>query len=89
VRTGGISEGQSVILKDMVSGGRRVAVELAGWLAGQEQALSNARRASTEVSRRRVERDEVTLYLEALDRAHDSAAVSTHDWASITVKAAD
>jgi hypothetical protein len=47
--------------------GRRVVVQLAGVLAGQDQALRNARRASTEVSRRRVERDEVAIYLDALD----------------------
>jgi len=72
-------EGQSVIVWDIVSGGvsggRQVVVRLAGWLAGQEQALVNARRASTEVSRRRVERDEVTIYLDGL-RAEDEATES-------------
>ena len=53
----------------IVSGGLRVAAGLTSWLAGQEQALRNARRASTEVSRRRIERDEVQIYLESLDTA--------------------
>jgi hypothetical protein len=63
-------EGQNVKVWDIVSGGasggRQVAVRLAGRLAGQERSLANARRASTEVSRRRVERDEVTIYLDGL-----------------------
>jgi hypothetical protein len=63
------SEGLSVIVKDIVSVGRRVAVQLAGVMAGQEKALHNARRASTEVSRRRVERDEVAIYLGSLDES--------------------
>jgi hypothetical protein len=33
-------------------------------LAGQEQALANAREAATLLSRRRVEREEVALFLE-------------------------
>ncbi len=33
-------------------------------LADQETALTNARRASTQLLRRRVERDEVELYLD-------------------------
>ncbi|HET6652592.1 MAG TPA: hypothetical protein VFH10_08120 [Nocardioides sp.] len=34
-------------------------------LAGQERALANARAASTELSRQRVEREEVELFLSA------------------------
>ena len=43
-------------------------------LADQETALTNARRASTQLLRRRVERDEVELYLDDLD--HGSSASS-------------
>ena len=35
---------------------------LRAWL-GQERAIANARAAATELSRRRVEREEVELYL--------------------------
>jgi hypothetical protein len=61
------SEGLNVIGRDIVSEGRRAVVRLAGWLARQDHALDNARRASTEVSQRRVERDEVTIYLDGLE----------------------
>jgi len=66
-----------VIVRDIVSGGRRVTVQLASWLAGQDRALSNARRASTEVSRRRVERDEVTIYLDELDNPGGETSTQT------------
>jgi hypothetical protein len=72
-----------VIVRDIVSDGRRVVVRLAGWLARQDQALDNARRASTEVSRRRVERDEVEIYLDTLQ------APSTDEWGGTTARAAD
>ena len=39
---------------------------LGSHLANQETALTNARRASTHLLRRRVERDEVELYLDDL-----------------------
>jgi hypothetical protein len=68
-------EGQSVIVKDIV--------RLAGWLARQDQALDNARRASTELSRRRVERDEVALYLDSLQQP------STDEWGGVTARTAD
>jgi hypothetical protein len=61
-------------VRDIVSIGRRVAVQLTGWLASQERAVTNARRASTEVSRRRVERDEVTIYLDALENPPEPAS---------------
>jgi hypothetical protein len=77
-----------LIVKDIVSAGRRVAVGLASWLAGQEQALDNARRASTEVSRRRVERDEVAIYLDAMQPAVEDE-VSTDDWSPTSAQAAD
>ena len=57
--------------------GRRVA----GWaVASNERAVANARRATTVCSRRRVEREEVALYLAAL-AAPVSARVTaaTHD----------
>ena len=38
-------------------------------LADQETALTNARRASTQLLRKRVERDEVELYLDDLGQA--------------------
>lgn len=77
-----------MIVKDIVSAGRRVVVGLAGWLAGQEQALDNARSASTEVSRRRVERDEVAIFLDAMDPG-DEDAVSTEEWSPTSAQAAD
>jgi hypothetical protein len=72
-----------VIYNDILTGGRRVAAGLAGWIAGQDRALSNARRASTEVSRRRVERDDVAIYLDGLTSptaAQDVPAPSTEEW---------
>ena len=39
--------------------------ELLARLVGQDRALANARAAATELSRRRVEREEVELYLAA------------------------
>jgi hypothetical protein len=77
-----------VIEKDIVSAGRRVVVGLASWLAGQEQALDNARSASTEVSRRRVERDEVAIYLDALHPVVEDE-VSTEQWPPTSAQAAD
>ncbi len=37
---------------------------LVGWLTSQERSLENARAAATTMSRRRVERLEVEIYLE-------------------------
>ena len=70
-------------LRDIVSDGRRAAVQLAEWLARQDRALHNARRASTEVSRRRVERDEIDIYLDSL---HEP---SRNEWPGASAKAAD
>ena len=77
-----------MIVKDIVSAGRRLAVGLASWLAGQEQALDNARRASTDVSRRRVERDEVSIYLDTL-QAEDEGVAPAAEWPPTTAQAAD
>ena len=46
---------------------------LGSQLANQETALTNARRASTQLLRRRVERDEVELYLDDLKGSPDGA----------------
>lgn len=81
------SKGQSVIVSDIASAGRRVVVGLAGWLAGQERSLANARRASTEVSRRRIERDEVSIYLDELHGAAGDGSAA--EWPSTTAQAAD
>ena len=81
------SEGLEVVVKDIVSVGRRIAAGLAGLVAGQQQALDNARRASTEVSRRRVERDEVSIYLDGLETAQ--AESSAGEWPDEPAQAAD
>ncbi len=85
---GAESKGQDVNVKDIVAVGRRVAVGLASWVAGQDHALANARRASTEVSRRRVERDEVLIYL---DELHHKQGVepSGEQWPPPAAQAAD
>ena len=85
---GAESKGQSVIESDSVSAGRRVVVGLASWLAGQDQALENARRASTVVSRRRVERDAVEIYLDQLTPAEE-ADLSTEEWPGSSARTAD
>ena len=79
-----------------MSVGRRVVVQLAEVLAGQQQALHNARRASTEVSRGRVERDEVAIFLDALDEqaaaeaaAMDADGTAVDGWPGASAKAAD
>jgi hypothetical protein len=82
------SKGHSVIVSDIVSAGRRAAGGLAGWLASQDGAVRNARGASTEVSRRRVERDEVTIYLDRLAAAEASAESEEH-WPDTSAHAAD
>ena len=46
---------------------RSWGTRLGSHLANQETALTNARRASTHLLRRRVERDEVELYLDDLE----------------------
>ncbi len=60
-----------MIVSELLYGGRHLAVRLAGWLAGQDKALTNARRASTAASQRRVERDEVAIYLDALEDSEE------------------
>ena len=45
------------------SWGTRVGIQL----SSQETSLVNARRASTQLSRRRVERDEVDIFLDDLE----------------------
>ena len=77
-----------MIVSDIVSAGRRVVVGLASWLAGQDQALHNARRASTVVSRRRVEREAIAIYLDELNPA-DEADLSTEEWPGTSAKTAD
>jgi hypothetical protein len=47
---------------------------LGSHLANQETALTNARRASTHLLRRRVERDEVELYFDDLESRPEGAA---------------
>ena len=84
----GPSEGQSVIGSDIVSAGRRVLAGLAGLVAGQRQALDNARRASTVVSRRRVEREAIAIYLDELNPAEE-ADLSTEEWPGTSAKTAD
>ena len=76
-----------MIVKDIVSAGRRVAAGVTGLLTSQQHALDNARRASTEVSRRRVERDEVSIYLDAL--AQSAGEVSAEEWPDESAQAAD
>ena len=46
-------------------------------LADQETALTNARRASTQLLRKRVERDEVELYLDDLGNAPAQASAQS------------
>ena len=70
-----------------MSAGRRIAAGLADVLAGQQQALDNARRASTEVSRRRVERDEVSIYLAGLRPSE--AEQAAEEWPDESAHAAD
>jgi hypothetical protein len=50
---------------------------LSAHLANQETALTNARRASTHLLRRRVERDEVELYLDDLQSRPEGAGEAT------------
>ena len=76
-----------MIVNDIASAGRRVVVGLTGRLAGQERSLANARRASTEVSRRRVERDEVSIYLDELQGA--GGDVAAEQWPSRSAQTAD
>jgi hypothetical protein len=53
---------------------RTWGTRLGSHLASQETALTNARRASTHLLRRRVERDEVELYLEDLGKEPEAPA---------------
>jgi hypothetical protein len=63
--------------------------ELLWALFGQDKAVANARAAATAMSRRRVERDEVELYLEELLSAPDVASVPSDGWGDAPAKAAD
>ncbi len=63
--------------------------ELLWALFGQDKAVANARTAATALSRRRVERDDVELYLEALDAGPDVASVSSDAWTDAPARAAD
>ncbi len=63
--------------------------ELLWALFGQEKAVANARAAATAMSRRRVERDEVELYLEAMDADTDVASVSPDAWGGAPARTAD
>jgi hypothetical protein len=63
--------------------------ELLWALFGQEKAVANARAAATVMSRRRVERDEVELYLESRDPDADVASVSPDAWSDAPASAAD
>ena len=77
-----------MIVKDIASVGRRVVVGLATVVAGQDKALHNARRASTEVSRRKVERDEISIYLDGL-RPADGSTLSTDEWPDASAQTGD
>ncbi len=63
--------------------------ELLWALFGQDKAVANARAAATRLSRRRVEHDEVELYLESLHADPDVASVSPDAWGGAPAKAAD
>ena len=63
--------------------------ELLWALFGQEKAVANARAAATVMSRRRVERDAVELYLESRDSDPDVASVSPDAWSGAPARAAD
>jgi hypothetical protein len=63
--------------------------ELLWALFGQDKAVANARAAATAMSRRRVERDEVELFLRALDPGTEAASVSPEGWAGAPARAAD
>ncbi len=63
--------------------------ELLWALFGQEKAVANARAAATAMSRRRVERDEVELYLESRDPEDDVASVSPDAWGDAPARTAD
>lgn len=80
---------------DVVGRGGRLLVtmarDLGQALSDQERALDNARRATTALSRKRVERDEVDLYLEDLEAAAQEAvdAATAQDWPDASVRAVD
>jgi hypothetical protein len=63
--------------------------ELLWALFGQEKAVANARAAATAMSRRRVERHEVELYLESLETGADVASVSSDAWDGAPARTAD
>ena len=56
---------------------RTWATRVGDQLASQEVAISNARRASTQLLRRRVERDEVEIFLDDLDERDQAPAGSS------------
>ena len=57
-----------------------IVKELLWALIGQDRAVANARRAATEISRRRVEQQEVDLFLEGLTEA---AETSVDGWTGV------
>jgi hypothetical protein len=63
--------------------------ELLWALFGQERAVANARAAATAMSRRRVERDEIELYLESRNTDAGVASVSPDAWGDAPARAAD
>ncbi|HET6562097.1 MAG TPA: hypothetical protein VFG72_09495 [Marmoricola sp.] len=63
--------------------------ELLEALFGQDKAVANARAAATALSRRRVEHDEVELYLESLRPGADVASVSPDAWGGAPARTAD
>jgi hypothetical protein len=56
---------------------------------GQDKAVANARAAATAMARRRVERDEVELYLEARRPEPAVTAVPPEGWGGAPASAAD
>jgi hypothetical protein len=69
-------EDVQVTLRDQIA---ELGLEIAARLSSQERAVANARSATTALSRARVERDSVELFLAALDepdRGHDDRQAS-------------
>ena len=66
-----------------------VVRELLWALFGQEKAVANARVAATALARRRVERDEVELYLESRRPDPAGTTVPAEGWGGAPARAAD
>jgi hypothetical protein len=66
-----------------------VVRELLWALIGQDKAVANARVAATALARRRVERDEVELYLEARRPDPTGTTVPPEGWGAAPARAAD